>query len=132
MDLLKVLVVEDNPHFTRFLIALLEESASYQIVGQANDGLDGIRKAEDLQPDLILLDLGLPKMNGMEVLRRVRKLSPHSKVLIISQDSSPELVDAALSLGASGYLAKSDADEIPQAVEAVLQNRQFVSFRRKG
>ena len=132
MDLLKVLVVEDNPHFTRFLIALLEESASYQIVGQANDGLDGIRKAEDLQPDLILLDLGLPKMNGMEVLRRVRKLSPHSKVLIISQDSSPELVDAALSLGASGYLAKSDADEIPQAVEAVLQNKQFVSFRRRG
>ena len=102
------------------------------MVAQATDGLDAVQKAEDLQPDLILLDLGLPKLNGMEVLRRIRKLSIHSKILIISQNSSPEIVQAALSQGAHGYLLKSDADELQDAIEAVLQNKPFVSCTLSG
>jgi DNA-binding NarL/FixJ family response regulator len=128
----KALVVEDNPNFRRFVTSELEELASFQVVGQAADGLDALLKAEDLQPDLILLDLGLPKLNGMEVLRRVRKVSAHSKILIISQDSSPEIVQAALSQGAHGYLLKSNADELQDAVEAVLQNGQYVSCTRSS
>jgi DNA-binding NarL/FixJ family response regulator len=130
--LFKVLVVEDNPDFRRFLNSELEELASGEVVGQAEDGIDAVQKAEDLQPDLILLDLGLPKLNGMEVLRRIRKLSAHSKILIISQVSSPEVVEAALSRGANGYLLKSDADELQDAIGAVLQNRQYVSCVIRG
>jgi DNA-binding NarL/FixJ family response regulator len=127
----KALVVEDNPNFRRFLISELEEMASCEVVGQAVDGIAAIQKAEDLQPDLILLDLGLPKLNGMEVVRLARKLSIHSKILIISQDSSPEIVKAALSQGAHGYLLKSDADELQDAIKVVLQGGRFVSCSRK-
>ena len=70
---------------------------------------------------MILLDLSLPKLNGMEAGRRIRKLSPHSKIVFLSQDPSPEIVQGALRLGAAGYLLKSDATELPLAVDAILQ-----------
>jgi DNA-binding NarL/FixJ family response regulator len=130
MPIVTTMIVEDHANFSRFLTRILERETQCQVIGQASEGLEAIRKAKELQPDLILLDLGLPKLNGIEVTRQVRKVSPNSKILIVSQDSSPEVMQVALREGAHGYLLKSDAADLPIAVDAVLQNREFVSWRR--
>jgi DNA-binding NarL/FixJ family response regulator len=101
------------------------------VIGEASDGLQAVEQADELQPDLILLDLSLRKLNGMEVGRRIRKLSPHSKIVFLSQECSPEVVQGALRLGASGYLLKSDATQLPLAVDAILKGEVFVSSRLK-
>jgi CheY-like chemotaxis protein len=99
-----------------------------QVVGEVPDGLQAVHKAEELQPDLIVLDLGLPILNGIEATRRIRKLSPESKILILSQESSSYVVEEALNSGALGYVAKTQARaELLAAVEAVRQGRHFVS-----
>jgi DNA-binding NarL/FixJ family response regulator len=85
-------------------------------------------RAEDLRPDLILLDLGLPKLNGVEAVRQIRKLAPESKILFLSLVSSPDVVQEALKSGAKGYVSKAKMGiDLLAAVEAVLDGRQFVS-----
>jgi DNA-binding NarL/FixJ family response regulator len=110
---------------------MLEERTGCVVIGEASDGLDAIEQAKELQPDLILLDLSLPKLNGMEAARRIQKLCPHSKIVFLSQDDSPQIVQGALRLGAAGYLLKSDAIQLPLAVDAILQGKVFVSSRVK-
>jgi len=106
----------------------LRKNPELQVVGEASEGLDAVHKAEELLPDLILLDLGLPTLNGIEAARQIRKVSPESKILFVTQESSPDVAQAALSSGALGYVLKTRAtiDLLP-AVEAVLEGRQFVS-----
>src|SRR5579863_4732015 len=128
-----VLVVEDFDPFRRFVCSTLEKRPELQIVGEASDGLEAVRKAEELQPDLILLDIGLPSLNGIEAAQRIRKLSSRSEILFLSQESSADVVQKALSLGAAGYVAKVDAgSELLAAVEAVRQGRQFISSGLSG
>jgi CheY-like chemotaxis protein len=104
-----------------------------QIVGETSDGLEAVHKAEELQPDLIVLDIGLPTLNGIEAARRIRKLSPESKILLISQESATDVVQEALAVGALGYVVKAHAgSELLAAVEAVLEGRQFVSSGLSG
>jgi CheY-like chemotaxis protein len=99
-----------------------------QIVGEVSDGLEAVQKAQELQPDLIVLDIGLPTLNGIEAARRIRKLSPESKILFMSQESSADVVQEALALGALGYVVKVHAgSDLLPAVGAVLGGRQFVS-----
>ena len=109
---------------------MLQEKTECVVIGEASDGLDAVEQAKELQPDLILLDLSLPKLNGMEA-GRIRKLCPHSKIIFLSQDRAPEIVQGALSLGAAGFLLKSDATELPLAIDAILQGKVFVSKRVK-
>ena len=132
MPPLRTLIVEDHEELRNFLRLTLQNEARCIVIGEAVDGMQAVQKAEELQPDLILLDLSLPKINGMEALRRIRKRSPHSKLVILSQDSAPDLVREALRLGAVGYLLKSDANNLSQAVDAVLQGTVFVSPRLKS
>ena len=100
-----------------------------RIVGVVSDGLAAVLKAEELQPDVILLDVGLPKLNGIEAARRIRRLAPKSKILFLSQEVDVEVARVALSDG-HGYVVKSDADnELFAAIEAVVQGRKFVSRR---
>ncbi len=132
MPPVRILIVEDYEELRKFLRLTLQEKTQCVVIGEAVDGLQAVQQAKELQPDLILLDLSLPELNGMEVLRRVRELSSHSKVVILSQDSSPEVVQGALRLGAVGYLLKSDANELPSALDAVLHGAVFVSTRLKG
>jgi DNA-binding NarL/FixJ family response regulator len=128
----RTLIVEDYEGLRKLLRLKLQEKTKCVVIGEAVDGLQAVQQAKELQPDLILLDLSLPELNGMEVFRRIRELSPHSKVVILSQDSSPEVVQGALRLGAAGYLLKSDANELPSALDAVLHGAVFVSTRLKS
>ena len=124
----RVLVVDDYEPFRRFVRSTLERAQHLQIIGEASDGLEAVRKAEELKPDLIVLDIGLPSLNGIEVARRIRKLSPKSTILFLSQGRSAEVAQEAFSLGAMGYVVKAYAgSELSAAVEAVCQGRQFVS-----
>ncbi len=125
---IRVLVVDDYEQFHQFVRSALGEIPQLQIVGEAFDGFDAIEKAEQLRPDLILLDIGLPGLNGLDVARRIRRLCPESKILFLSQESSVCVVETALALGAQGYLIKADAGEdLLDAIGAVVQGRRFVS-----
>ena len=105
---------------------MLQQKAVLQIIGEAADGLEALEKAKELQPDLILLDVGLPKLNGLEVARRLPLLTP-AKILFLSSLSDPDLVQQSLSLG-SGYVHKVHAQrDLLPAIEAVLRGEQFVS-----
>ena len=100
------------------------------VVGEAADGLDAVQKAEELQPDVILLDIGLPLLNGMEAASQIRDIAPNAKVVFLTQNNDPDVVRSALSDGAAGYVLKMDAgrDLLP-AVEAVLRGEIFLSNR---
>jgi len=126
----RVLVVDDYEPFRQFVYSRLRKRPELQIVGEASDGLEALNKAEELQPNLILLDIGLPTLNGVEAARRIRKLAPDSKIIFVSQEFSADVVEEALALGALGFVAKAHAGrELVPAVEAVRQGRQFVRVR---
>jgi DNA-binding NarL/FixJ family response regulator len=125
--LVRVLIVDDFEPFRQLLRSALQDSTD---VFEVSDGLQSIEHTALLQPDLILLDIGLPGLNGIEVARRVRDFAPESKIVFVSQESSIPIVQAALDTGAMGYVVKSDvADELLTAVDAVLQGNQFISKR---
>jgi len=129
----RVLVVEDFAPFRQFIRSTLVGRADLQVICEVADGLEAVQKAEELKPDLILLDIGLPTLNGIEAARRIREVSPQSKILVLSQESSADLVHAVLSLGALGYVVKARAgSELLAAVEAVCQSRQFVTSGLSG
>ena len=126
-------MVEDSEQFRKFICSTLGERPELQVVGEVTDGLSAIQKAGELQPDLIVLDIGLPSLNGIEVARQIRKLSPKSKILFVSQESSADVVREALGTGAHGYVVKIDAgSELLIGVSAVLRGDQFVSKRFSG
>jgi DNA-binding NarL/FixJ family response regulator len=130
---IRILVVDDYEPFRRLVSSMLGESPELHIGGEVSDGLEAVQKAEELQPDLILFDVGLPTLNGIEAARRIRQLSPESKILFVSQDSSPAIVQEALRLGAMGYVAKTKArSDLLAAVEAIFQGRRFVSTGLAG
>ncbi|MGA9306606.1 MAG: response regulator transcription factor [Candidatus Sulfotelmatobacter sp.] len=124
----RVLVVDDYEPFRRFVRSTLNQRPDLQVIGEASDGLEAVKKAEGMQPDLIVLDLGLPALNGLEAARRIRKVCPECKILFVSQESSSDVVQEALNLGARGYVLKPRAAiDLLVAVEAVLEGRRFVS-----
>ena len=128
MSAYTALIVEDFAQFRRYAVLTLQQRADFQAVYQAEDGLEGVRSAQELRPDLVLLDIGLPGLNGIEAARQIRKVSPNSKILFLTQESSAEIVQEAFSLGAQGYLLKSDMDsELLLAIDAILQGERFVS-----
>ena len=99
-----------------------------QVIGEVSDGLEAVQRCVELQPDLILLDIGLPSLNGIKAARQIRRLVPESKVIFLTQESSADVVQEALSLGARGYVVKiKAASELLTAVEAVLLGKTFVS-----
>ena len=127
MSLVRVLVVDDYEPFRRYICSALKHVPDVEIIGEASDGLAAVRESEAAQPDLIVLDVGLPGLNGIEAARRIRELSPESKILFVSQESSTDVVHEVLGLGALGYVVKAHAgSELLAAVEAVRQGRQYI------
>lgn len=111
---------------------IVGKEPDWQIVCEVSDGLEAVKRAEELKPDLILLDIALPKLNGVEAARRIRKLAPDSKILFLSALHDQDIAQEALHTGASGFVDKLDAErELLKAMEAVLQGKRFVSTRLK-
>jgi len=120
--------VEDFEPFRRSICSKLGENPELLVIGEASDGLEAVRKAEELQPDLVLLDIGLPKLDGIEAGQQLRKLAPKCKIIFVTQESSAEVVHEALSLGARGYVVKTSAEsDLLAAVESVISGKFFVS-----
>lgn len=126
----RILIVEDFEPWRRFIVELLEQNPEWQIVGEASDGEEGLQKTKQLHPDLILLDVGLPKLNGFQVANSIPTSASKPKILFLSENSSPDLVEGAFNAGAQGYVVKSDAgfDLLP-AMRAVLNGHRFVGRR---
>jgi len=124
---LRILVVEDFALFRRVVCGVLQGRKDVEIT-EAGDGLEALQKAEELQPDVVLLDINLPKLDGFEVAGRLGSLAPHARILFLSQESSSDIVRHAFSLGARGYIHKLRAGtDLLLAIDAVLADQQFVS-----
>ena len=125
---LRVLVVEDFAPFRRFICSTLTRMGNLLVVGEVSDGSEAVQKATELKPDLILLDIGLPTLSGIEAARQIRELVPEARIIFLTQESSPEVVQEAFSLGARGYVVKVSAgSELLPAVESVMLGQRFVS-----
>jgi DNA-binding NarL/FixJ family response regulator len=123
-------VVDDFADWRHCIRKKLQGNRSLRLIDVASDGFEAVLKAKELQPDLILLDIGLPKLNGIEAAQRISKVAPESRILFLSQDRDPEVAQEALSAGGDGYVVKSEAeDELFAAVEAVMLGKKYLSPR---
>ena len=128
VTLIRVLVVDDHEYWRKFASTTLQKRPESKVIGEASDGLQAIQLAEQLQPDLIVLDVGLPDLNGIEAARTIRKLCPNSKIAFMTANRSRDIAEEALSTGARAYVVKSDAaSELLPAIKAVLEGKRFLS-----
>ena len=112
---------------------MLRARTDLQVIHEASDALEGIQKIQELQPDLILLDIGLSRLNGIDAAKRIQQVAPSAKVIFVTQNTDTEVVRAALNNGAKGYVLKMDTgSELVPAIEAVLRGQKFVSRRLQG
>jgi DNA-binding NarL/FixJ family response regulator len=124
---LRVLVVDDFLPLRIFVSSELRKISEIRIIAEASDGLEAVQKAQELQPDLVVSDIGLPKLNGLEAARQILKLSPHTKILFLSHESSPDMIHDALAAGAMGYVVKVRVeDSLLNAVNAVLRGELII------
>jgi DNA-binding NarL/FixJ family response regulator len=130
---IRILLVDDFKDWLRQVRLLLQSRPECQVIAEASDGPEAVQKAQDLKPDIILLDVGLPQLNGIEAARQIRQLSPSSKIVFLSQNNNLDTVRVALRTGAQGYVRKTDVKrELLPAMDAVLRGKQFVSSSLKG
>jgi DNA-binding NarL/FixJ family response regulator len=119
---IRILVVDDYQDWRRRISQLLQVHPEWQVVCEVSDGLEAVQKAKELRPDLILLDIGLPGLNGIEAARRIRQLSPNSRIVFLSADNSQDVVQVALSTGAQSCVHKTRAsNDLLPAIDAVLR-----------
>jgi DNA-binding NarL/FixJ family response regulator len=124
----RVLNVEDFLPFQKMIGWVLQQMPNLEVVGTAADGVEAIQKAQELQSDLIIMDIGLPKLNGLEAAREILKVSPQCKVIFLTQEASVGVIENAFQLGARGYVIKDRlVKELSLAVRAVLDGKRFVS-----
>jgi DNA-binding NarL/FixJ family response regulator len=124
-SLVRILVVEDHVLWQELAVRTLREQPGLQIIGVVADGLEAVQQAEELQPDLVLLDIGLPRLNGIEVAKRVRKVAPGARILFVSQESSSEIVRETVRVGGLGYIHKPHGSELLPAIQAVRKGTKF-------
>jgi len=124
----RVLVVDDLESWRQRVCSMLETRPEIRVVAEAGDGLEAVQKAQELKPDLILLDIGLPNLNGLEAAKRICQVAPDAKIVFLTQNRDRDVVQAALSDGARGYILKADAwRELLTAVDQVVGGNYFLS-----
>src|SRR5215469_2070841 len=117
----RTLVVEDNSFWQEIIVRKLQEQPNLRVIAVVADGLEAVHNAEDLQPDLVLLDIGLPRLNGIDVAKRLRKVAPAAKILFVSGDSCSDIIREPLRIGALGYVHKPNVgSELLPAIQPVL------------
>lgn len=126
---IRILVVDDHPTVRRILCRLLQKQPDFTLVGEAEKGADALLQAKELQPDVILMDISLPDMNGLDVATKLREVAPSAEVLVVSDYNEGE-IEKAFVAGARGYLLKSDAGiELAAAVRTVNKKEQYLSMK---
>jgi DNA-binding NarL/FixJ family response regulator len=130
----RILLVDDHPIVRQGLRTLLEGRSGWEVVGEASDGIEALDKVETLQPDVVVLDVTMPRMNGLETCRSIQQKQKTTglEVLFVTQHDSPHMMREALDAGARGYVVKSNAArDLLEAVEAVSQHRVFTALARR-
>src|SRR5215469_17104587 len=125
MRTIKILVVDDFGQWRSMLRSQLEANSDFQVIAEAINGCDAVEKAAQLHPDVVLLDIGMPLLNGLEAAPRIRRASSASKIIFLTQQQDDDIRTAALATGAAGYLLKSDsACELVSAIHAAMDSTQ--------
>lgn len=125
---ISIILAEDQHLVRQGVNALLSQKGEFQIIGEAADGLEAIRKVVEFRPDLLLLDLAMPKMNGVSVVKEIKQRSPKTKVMILTLHSSDEYILAAFQAGADGYCLKNDThEELVKGINQVVTGKRYVS-----
>ena len=125
----RILVVDDFAEWRRAIASIITEDPGLEVIGEASDGLEAVEKCQQLQPDLVLLDVGLPEICGLEAARRIREVSPGTKILFLTAAPSREVMRAALEIGAVGYISKADASrDLMPAVRAAVVDEEYLRF----
>lgn len=126
MRKLRILIIDDHALVRRGARDVLNSQRGWKVVGEAANGIEAVDKAIALKPDVAIVDVGIPDLDGIEVTRRIRKAAPEIKVLVLTMDESDQMVRRALEAGARGYVLKSDlTDCLPKAVKAILEGNRF-------
>jgi len=129
---IRILVVDDHPIVRQGLRTLLEGHSGWEVIGEASDGAEALEKARELNPDVMVLDVTMPRMNGLEACRLLRRQFPELEILFVTQHDSPQMMREALEAGARGYVVKSNAArDLLAAVEAVSQHRVFTALNER-
>ena len=125
---IRVLLVDDHEVARRGIRSVLSSDANLDVVGETADGEEAVKKAKELHPTIVLLDISLPGISGIQAARQIRAVSPDSRIIFLSQHDSVSIAKDALSAGAQGYVVKSDAGlDLLTAIQAVHEGREFVS-----
>jgi len=129
---IRILVVDDHPIVRQGLKTLLEGHSGWEVIGEASDGAEALEKARELNPDVMVLDVTMPRMNGLEACSLLRRQFPDLEILFVTQHDSPQMMRDALDAGARGYVVKSNAArDLLAAVEAVSQHRVFTALNER-
>jgi DNA-binding NarL/FixJ family response regulator len=127
---LRILVADDHQVVRTGLRALLESKAGWQVCAEAANGREAVEKAGELQPDVAILDIGMPLLNGVDATRQIRKVSPLTEILILTMHDSEHMIQGVLDAGAHGYILKDDADRnLLAAVESLRKHKPYLSLR---
>jgi DNA-binding NarL/FixJ family response regulator len=126
---IRILIVDDFEPWRRSVCSILAEDENLEVVDESSNGLEAVQKSKEWQPDLVLMDIQLPQINGLDAARQIRKISPSTKILFLSSYHSPDMMQEALRVGA-GFVVKADAarDLLP-ILRAIVRNEPFLRFR---
>src|SRR5215469_3931178 len=130
--IIRILLVDDHGPWRHFVLSMVNKTSRCAVVGEAADGMEAVERGLELKPDLMLIDIGLPKLSGIEVARRLGEMLPGTKIIFLTQNSDQDLMAHCLENGAMGYVLKADAgSELLPAIEAVIEGTRYISQRMK-
>src|SRR5438876_2881589 len=130
MSVLRIMVADDHEVVRKGLVSLLQAQPEWQVCGEAGDGREAVEKAIQLKPDILILDIGMPSLNGLEATRQILKTTPNARVLILTLHDSDQVVREVLNAGARGFLLKSDAArDLVAAVDALRHDKTYFTSK---